>query len=96
MVAQTRPKGGCSPVSPRRLCRGSDVLTEDCPAAVDPRRKSIVPETDVGGGIYATPDCIPTVVPKLAAVLQAASTVAQTRPRGGCGSNLLLPADGSI
>ena len=43
-----------------------------------------------------TPDCIPTVVPKLAAVPQAASAVAQTRPRGGCGSNLLLPADRSI
>ena len=35
-------------------------------------------------------------MPKLAAVPQAASTVAQTRPRGGCGSNLLLPADRSI
>ena len=96
VVAQTRPKGGCDPVSPRRLCRGRDVLMEDSPAAVDSRRKSIAPETDVVGGIYVTPYCIPTVVPKLAAVPQAASTVAQTRPRGGCGSNLLLPADRSI
>ena len=61
---------------PRRLCWGRDVLMEDSPAAVDSRRKSIVPATDVGGGIYVTPDCIPTVVPKLAAVPQAASTVA--------------------
>ena len=48
------------------------------------------------GWIYVMPDCIPTVVPKLAAVPQAASTVAQTRPRSGCSSNLLLPVDRSI
>ena len=42
------------------------------------------------------PDCIPTVVPKSAALPQAASMVAQTRPRGGCASNLLFPVDRSI
>ena len=78
------------------MCRGRDVLTEDSPATVDYRRKSIVLHTDVVSGIYVMPDCIPTVVPKLAAVPQAASTVAQTRPRGGCSSNLLLPVDRSI
>ena len=96
VVAQTRPKGGCDPVSPRRLCRRRDVLTKDSLAAVDSRRESIVLVTDVVGGIYVMSDCIPTVVPKLAAVPQAASTVAQTRPRCGCGSNLLLPVDRSI
>ena len=35
-------------------------------------------------------------MPKSAAVPQAASMVAQTRPQGGCGSNLLLPVDRSI
>ena len=69
---------------------------EDIPAAVDSRRESIVPDTDVGGGIYLKPDCIPTVVPKSAALPQPASMVTQTRPRGGCGSNLLLPVDRSI
>ena len=56
VVAQTRPMGGCDPVSPWGLFRERDVLTEDSPAAVDSRRKSIVAETDVGGGIYVTPD----------------------------------------
>ena len=42
------------------------------------------------------PDCIPAVVPMLAAAPQAASEVAQTRPRGDCSVNLLLPVDGSI
>ena len=32
----------------------------------------------------------------LAAAAQAASEVAQTRPRGDCSVNLLLPVDGSI
>ena len=41
-------------------------------------------------------DCIPAVTPMLAAALQATSEVAQTRPRGYCSVNLLLPVDGSI
>ena len=42
------------------------------------------------------PDCVPVVRPMLAAAPQAASEVAQTRPRGDCSMNLLLPVDGSI
>ena len=42
------------------------------------------------------PDCIPAVMPMLAAAPQAASEVAQTRHRGDCRVNLLLPVDGSI
>ena len=80
VVAQMRPKGGCDSVLPRRMCRGRDVLTEDGPAAVDSRRESIVPDTDVCGGIYVMPDCITIVLPKSAAMPQAASVVAQTRP----------------
>ena len=63
---------------------------------MDSGRESIVPDPDVCGGICVMPDCIPIVVPKSAAVPLATSVVAQTRPRGGCGSNLLLPVDRSI
>ena len=96
VVVQTRPKKGCDPVWPRRLRRGRDVLMEDSMAAVDTRRISIALDTDVVSGIYVMPDCIPAVMPTLAAVPQAASEVAQTRPRGDCSLNLLLPVDGSI
>ena len=41
------------------------------------------------------PDCIPVVMFMLAAGPQAASEVAQTRSRGDCSMNLLLPVDGS-
>ena len=53
VVAQTRPKEGCDPVSPRRLRRGRDVLTEDGTVAVDTRQVSIASDTDVR--MY--PDC---------------------------------------
>ena len=96
VVAQTRPKGGCDPVLPRRMCRGRDVLMEDGPAVVDSGRESIVPDPDVCGGICVMSNCIPIVVPKSAAVPLADSMVTQMRPRGGCGSNLLLPVDRSI
>ena len=72
VVAQTRPKGGCDPVLPRRICLGRDVLTEDGPTAVDSEWESIVPDPDVCGGICVMPDCIPLVVPKSAAVPLAA------------------------
>ena len=68
VVAQTRPKEGCDTVSPWRLRRGRDVLMEDSMAAVDIRRISIAPDTDVVSGIYVMPDCIPAVMPTLAAV----------------------------
>ena len=42
------------------------------------------------------PDCVPAVMSMLAAAPQAASEVAQTRPRGDCSMNLLLPVDGSM
>ena len=92
VVTQTRPKEGCDPASPRRLRRGRDVLMEDSMVAVDARRISIAQDTDVVGGIYVMPDCIPTVMPMLAAVPQAASEVAQTRPRGDCSVNLYRAA----
>ena len=96
VVTQTRPKEGCDPASPRRLRRGRDVLMEDSMVVVDTRRISIAQDTDVVSGIYVMPDCIPAVMPMLAAAQQAASEVAQTRPRGDCSVNLLLPVDGSI
>ena len=96
VVAQTRPKEGCDPASPRRLRRGRDVLREDCMLAVDTRRISIDQDTDVVSGIYVMPDCIPAVMAMLAAAPQAASEVAQTRHRGECSVNLLLSVDGSI
>ena len=93
---KTRPKEGCDTTSPRRLRRGRDVLREDSMMAVDTRRISIDQDTDVVSGIYVMPDCIPAVMPMLAAAPQAASEVAQTRHRGDCSVNLLLPVDGSI
>ena len=59
VVAQTRPKEGCDPVSPRRLRRGRDVLMEDSMAAVDTRRISIAPDKDVVSGIYVMPRLYP-------------------------------------
>ena len=96
VVAQTRPKEGCDPASPRRLRRGRDVLMEDSMVAVDTRRISTAQDPDVVSGIHVMPDCVPAVMPMLAAAPQAASEVAQMRPRGDCSMNLLLPVDGSI
>ena len=64
--------------------------------ALDTRRISIDHDTDVVSGIYVMPDCIPAVMAMLVVAPQAASVVAQTRPRGDCSMNLLLPVDGSI
>ena len=73
VVAQTRPKEGCDPASPRRLRRGRDVLMrEDSMLAVDTRRISIEQDTDVVSGIYVMPNCIPAVMPMLAAAPHAA------------------------
>ena len=96
VVAQTRPKEGCDPASPQRLLRGRDVLMEDSKVAVDTRRISIAQDPDVVSGIHVMPDCVPAVMPMLAAAPQAASEVAQTRSRGDCSMNLLLPVDGSM
>ena len=73
VVAQTRPKEGCDPASPRRLHRGRDVLREDSMLAVDTRRISIDQVTDVVSGIYVMPDCIPAVMPMLAGHLGGCS-----------------------
>ena len=78
VVAQTRPKEGSDPASPRRLRWGRDVLREDSMLAVDTRRISIDQVTDVVSGIYVMPDCIPAVMPMLAAAPQAASEVVVT------------------
>ena len=95
VVAQTRPKEGCDPASPRRLCRGRDVLMEDSMVPVDTGRVSIARDPDVSGIHVMMPDCVPAVMPILAATPQVASEVAQSRPRGDCNMNLLLPVDGS-
>ena len=73
LCPQTRPKEGCDPASPRRLRRGRNVLREDSMLAVDTRQLSIDQVTDVVSGIYVMPDCVPAVMPMLAAVPQAAS-----------------------
>ena len=96
VVAQTRPKEGCDPASPRRLRRGRDVLMEDSMVAVDTGRISMAQDPDVVSGIHVMPDCVPAAMPMLAAAPQAASEVAQTRTRGDCSMNLLLPEDGSM
>ena len=96
VVTQTRPKEGCDPASPRRLRRGCDVLMEDSRVVVDTRRISIAQDTDVVSGVYVMSDCIPAVVPMMAAAQQASSEVTQTRPRGDCRVNFLLPVDWSI
>ena len=96
VVTQMRPKEDCDPASPRRLRRGRDVLTEDGTVAVDTRQVSIASDTNVVSGIHMMSECIPTVTPKLAVAPQAASEVAQTRPRGYCCMNLLPPMGESI
>ena len=52
VVAQTRPKEGCDPASPRQLRRESDVLLEDSMVALDTRRISIAQDPDVVSGIH--------------------------------------------
>ena len=95
VVVQTRPQGGCDPVVPLRMCQGHDFIKKISPEVVVSGRESIISVPDVCDEICVMPDQLP-VVPKSAAVPLAASVVAQTRPRGGGGSNLLLPVDMSI
>ena len=91
VVAQTRPMEGCSPASPRWLRRGRDVLTEDDAVAVDTRQVSAAWDTVVSREIHRKSECIPTVVPKLAAAPQVASEVVQPRPRDSGCMDLLPP-----
>ena len=89
VVAQTRPMEGCSPVLPRRLRRGHDVLTEDGAVAVDTRQVSAALKTVVSREIHRKSECVLTVVPTLAAAPQAASEVVEPRPRDyGCTDSL--------
>ena len=70
VVAQTRPMEGCIPALPRRLRRGHDVLTEDGAVAVDTRQVSAASDTVVSQEIHRKSECVPTVVPTLAAASQ--------------------------
>ena len=96
VVVQTRPQVSCYPALPLPVYKGQESLMEDGPDDIVSGQESIIPDPDVRCGICVIPDRLPVVVPRSAAVLLAASVVAQTRPRGGCGSNLLLPGDMSI
>ena len=85
VVAQTRPMEGCDPALPRRLCLRHDVLTKDGAVAVD------TSDTVVSRETHKYSECVPTVVPKLAAAPQADSEVIQPRPLDfGC-TDLLPP-----
>ena len=89
VVAQTRPMEGCSPVLPRRLRQGRDVLTGDGAVAVDTRQVSAASETVVSREIHRKSECVPTVVLTLAAAPQTASEVVQPIPRDyGCMDSL--------
>ena len=77
----------------RRDHRGA--VTQSCPCVC--ARDSISrTDPDVRGEICVMLDQLPVVVPRSAAVPLVDQLVAQTRPRGGSGSNLLLPVDMSI
>ena len=52
VVTQTRPMEGCDPASPRRLCRGRDVLTKDSTVTVDTRQVPAASDTVVVSGIH--------------------------------------------
>ena len=93
VVAQTRPMEGCDPALPRRLRRGRDVLTEDGVVAVDTERVSAASDAVVSRETHKNSECVPTVVPKLAAAPQAASEVVQPRPPDSGCTDLLPPVD---
>ena len=59
--------------------------------AVDTRQVSAASDTVVSREIHRKSECIPTVVPKLAAAPQAASEVVQPRPRDSGCMDLLPP-----
>ena len=91
VVAQTRPMEGCDPALPRRLRRGRDVLTEDSAVAVDTDRVSAASDAVFSRETHKNSECVPTVVPKLAAAPQAASEVVQPRPPDSGCTDLLPP-----
>ena len=91
IVAQTRPMEGCDPALPRRLRRGRNFLTEDGAVAVDTEWVSAASDAVVSRKTHKNSECVPAVVPKLAAAPQAASEVIQPRPTdSGCTD--LLPS----
>ena len=82
---------GCDPALPRWLRRGRDVLTEDGAVVVDTERVSAASDAVVSRETHKNSECVPTVVPKLAAAPQAASEVVQPRPPDSGCTDLLLP-----
>ena len=78
VVAQTRPKEGCDPASPRRLRRGCDVLMEDSKVTVDSRRISITLDTDV------VPDPVLVQTATMAVESLWPPVVTQTGSKEGC------------
>ena len=93
VVAQTRPMEGCDPALPRRLRRGRNVLTEDGAVAVDTEWVSVASDAVVSRETHKNSECVPTVVPKLAAAPQAASEVIQPRPPDSGCTDLLPPVN---
>ena len=91
VVAQTRPMEGCDPALPRRWRRGRGVLTEDSAVVVDAERVSAASDAVVSRETHKYTECVPTVVPKLAAAPQAASEVVQPRPPDSGCTDLLPP-----
>ena len=93
VVAQTRPMEGCDPALPRRLRRGRNVLTEDGAVAVDTEWVAAASDAVVSRETHKNSECVPTVVPKLAAAPQAASEVIQPRPPDSGCTDLLPPVN---
>ena len=100
VVAKTRPMEGCDPALPRRWRRGRDVLTEDGSVAVDTERVSAASDTVVSRETHRNSECVPTVVPKLAAApprsfsrdlqIPAARTYSRRWANVGSHSDLIL------
>ena len=86
--------GGLRPsLAPRRLRRGCDVVTEDGAVAVDTEWVSAASDAVVPRETQNNSECVPTVVPKLAAAPQAASEVILPRPPDSGCTDLLPPVD---
>ena len=80
VVAQTRPMEGCDPALP-----------QDGAVAVDTEWVSAASDAVVSRETHKNSECVPTVVPKLAATPQAASEVVQPRPPDSVCTDLLPP-----
>ena len=87
---------GCHTAVPRRLRRGRDVRTADDAVAVDIRQVSSASDTVASRKIHGKSECVTTVVPKLAAALQAAYEVVQPRPRDYGYTDSLTPGSGCL